>query len=377
MRLRVFIFVLLFPVLAVSQLVSTEVNLRGNLQQLSLPADGIFDFEVAMFDSSTGGIELGLVQLDGIVVSEGRYAFPVDFGAGRFDGGPRWIEVRVREDETTGPYEVLQPRIPVRVVPYAEVAMNIAGGYVPPDQACATGEYVAGFDFDGFVICASDANAGGTVTQVDAGSGLTGGPITSTGTLAVDTSVIQVRVGESCAAGFYLKAIAEDGTVTCASDQSTEVAALEQRIGALEQMLDELPTTSATAETGVCFDSSGRLLPCPNFFVGDDIRGLWSGSRTADASLADSCSEDPIELNIIGLSSYPELASLTQRRGGVAPEVVNFGYLDIDERFLSHQYTAYGEDISFTLRFNTNDATGDWIQTNGPCFGTWSFVKVP
>jgi len=316
MRLIVFILVLLFPVLAVSQLVSTEVNLRGNLQQLSLPADGIFDFEVAMFDSSAGGIELGLVQLDGIVVSQGRYAFPVDFGAGRFDGSPRWIEVRVREDGTTAPYEVLQPRIPVRVVPYAEVALNIAGGYVPPDQACASGEYVAGFDFDGFV--------------------------------------------------------------TCASDQSTEVAVLEQRIGALEQMLDELSTTSETAAMGVCFDSSGRLLPCPNFFVGDDIRGLWSGSRTADASLAGSCSEDPIELNISGSSSsFPDLASLTQRRIGVAPEVVNFSNLRIDARFLSHQYTAYGEDISFTLRFNTNDATGDWIQTNGPCFGSWRFVKVP
>jgi hypothetical protein len=59
---------------------------------------------------------------------------------------------------------------------------------------------------------------GGTVTSITAGAGLTGGTITGSGTIAVNTGVIQSRVNGTCAVGSSIRAIAADGTVTCQTD---------------------------------------------------------------------------------------------------------------------------------------------------------------
>ena len=59
---------------------------------------------------------------------------------------------------------------------------------------------------------------GGTVTSVIAGLGLTGGTITASGTIAADTTYLQRRVSASCAVGSSIRAIAADGTVTCQAD---------------------------------------------------------------------------------------------------------------------------------------------------------------
>jgi hypothetical protein len=51
------------------------------------------------------------------------------------------------------------------------------------------GQYVKSINADGTVVTAVDANSGGTVTSVTAGSGLSGGTITNSGTLAVDSTI--------------------------------------------------------------------------------------------------------------------------------------------------------------------------------------------
>jgi hypothetical protein len=80
-----------------------------------------------------------------------------------------------------------------------------------------------------------DTNAGGTVTSVTAGSGLSGGTITGAGTVAVasggitsgmiasgavglnqiNTAQVQARLSGTCAAGRYLRGINADGTPLC------------------------------------------------------------------------------------------------------------------------------------------------------------------
>jgi hypothetical protein len=55
----------------------------------------------------------------------------------------------------------------------------------------------------------------GSVAEVDTGFGLEGGPITDTGTIAVDPTAVQSRVTGECPTGQAVKAIAQDGTVTC------------------------------------------------------------------------------------------------------------------------------------------------------------------
>jgi hypothetical protein len=67
--------------------------------------------------------------------------------------------------------------------------------------------------------CANDnTGGGGTVTSVAAGTGLTGGTITGSGTIAADTTYLQRRVVTSCAAGTSIRAINADGSVVCQAD---------------------------------------------------------------------------------------------------------------------------------------------------------------
>ncbi|MFO1305471.1 MAG: tail fiber domain-containing protein [Burkholderiales bacterium] len=66
--------------------------------------------------------------------------------------------------------------------------LSIASAYQLP-QSCTNGQVPKSNGAGGWT-CASDANGGGTVTSITAGNGLTGGTITTTGTIAVDTDLL-------------------------------------------------------------------------------------------------------------------------------------------------------------------------------------------
>jgi len=84
---------------------------------------------------------------------------------------------------------------------------------------CPAGQYIRIIDVNGNVTCGVDAGGGtGTVTNVATGVGLTGGPITTTGTLSVNTATIQSRVSGTCPAGQYIRIIDVNGNVTCGVD---------------------------------------------------------------------------------------------------------------------------------------------------------------
>ena len=83
-------------------------------------------------------------------------------------------------------------------------------------STCSAGSFITGVAADGTVSCgASAGSAGGTVTSVATSNGILGGPITATGTLSADTSFLQRRVATGCAVGSFITAIAVDGTPTC------------------------------------------------------------------------------------------------------------------------------------------------------------------
>jgi hypothetical protein len=82
------------------------------------------------------------------------------------------------------------------------------------DDDCAGANAIQSVNQDGTVSCQGTGT--GTVTSVDSGVGLTGGPVTDSGSLAADTSEVQSRVG-MCPPGGAIQQVNADGTVSCAT----------------------------------------------------------------------------------------------------------------------------------------------------------------
>jgi hypothetical protein len=86
---------------------------------------------------------------------------------------------------------------------------------------CEVGSSVRVINSDGTVSCETDSDSGGDITQVDAGTGLSGGGISGTVTLNADTTYLQRRVSGTCAAGSSVRVINANGTVTCEEDSDS------------------------------------------------------------------------------------------------------------------------------------------------------------
>ena len=86
----------------------TAFTHQGRLTQGGLPADGVFDFQFALYDDpDQGSLVGGIVELPQQPVSHGLFTVTLDFG-NVFTGGALWLEVRVRS--AGGEYAPVLPR---------------------------------------------------------------------------------------------------------------------------------------------------------------------------------------------------------------------------------------------------------------------------
>jgi hypothetical protein len=104
-------------------------------------------------------------------------------------------------------------------------AINLAPAFQLP-QGCANGQVPKSNGAGGWT-CAADTAGTGTVTSLTAGSGITLTPstITTTGTIAADTSFVQRRVSAFCPVGSAIRIIDVSGAVSCETDDSGPVNA--------------------------------------------------------------------------------------------------------------------------------------------------------
>ncbi|MCK7592934.1 hypothetical protein [Pseudomarimonas salicorniae] len=161
--------------------IGSAFTFQARLSEDGQPASGQYDLEFELFDAEQGGSPIGLIPISGLIGTdgavgeegrigrEGLISVMLDFGDGAFVGDARWLEVRVRK-QGESEFTTLQPRQPILSTPYALHAQFVGRGVV--------------------------------------------------GSTEIDASQVQARVLSACAAGSSIRAIAQDGSVTCELDNS-------------------------------------------------------------------------------------------------------------------------------------------------------------
>jgi cell shape-determining protein MreC len=270
-RFALAVAALLAPALLLAQTpLGTAFTYQGRLDDNGAAANGRYDLQFQLFDAATGGTALGEVALNNVRVASGLFTVNLDFGP-VFSGAARWVQVGVRPGGQSGAFTILSPRQELTPAPSASYSLKAGDAATLGGLSCSTSEVpkwngsawacaavtdtLAGLSCSSGEVakwngsawaCAGDVvgTSGGSVTSVAAGEGLTGGTITTSGTLAVSfagtggnlgSATTAARsdhghggtylpaTGASCPAGSSIQAINADGTVVCQSDNPQPV----------------------------------------------------------------------------------------------------------------------------------------------------------
>jgi hypothetical protein len=190
----------------------TAFTFQGLLTDGGAPASGAYDFEFSLYEAESGGSQVGgTITQDDVTVTGGLFTVQLDFGD-VFDGTALYLEIAVRPGSETGAYTTLTPRQPLTAAPYAlysakapwsglmgmaagaGIGLTLNGNQFSVDTSviqrriggtCAVGNAIRLIDANGAVTCEPVASGGGDITAVIAGDGLSGGATSGDATLAV------------------------------------------------------------------------------------------------------------------------------------------------------------------------------------------------
>ena len=102
---------------------------QGRLTEGGAAVTGTADLRFRLYDAAAAGAQVGsTITLLAVPVADGLFNVELDFGAHRFNGDQRWLEIDAR-DNLFSPYTTLTPRQPILGTPYA---IQTRGLYVSP-----------------------------------------------------------------------------------------------------------------------------------------------------------------------------------------------------------------------------------------------------
>ncbi len=104
---------------------TTSFTYQGSLKDGGTPANGNYDFQVALYDVPTGGSPINgdVVGFGSVAVVNGVFTLPLGFPASYFPGAARYLEVRVKATGA-GAFTTLTPRESVNSSPYSIKSLN-------------------------------------------------------------------------------------------------------------------------------------------------------------------------------------------------------------------------------------------------------------
>ncbi len=240
---------------------------QGQLKNGGSAVNGSCQMAFRLYDNPSASTNLiGSPITTTVPVTNGLFTVGLNFGNTAFDGNGRWLDINV---DCGGGVIPLTPRQAVTAAPYAFYALSTGAlqsypvtttapstgqvlkwngsAWAPGVDAggtaysagfgltligsqfnvvtstiqqrvtgtCSAGQYVRSIDASGNVVCGTDANSGGTITNVTAGFGLAGGGSSGSVALNVVTSTVQARVSSSCAISNAIRVVNADGSVIC------------------------------------------------------------------------------------------------------------------------------------------------------------------
>lgn len=114
----------------------TSFTYQGRLTDGGSTANGNYDLQFTLWDSTSGGNQVGATQtVSSVLISAGIFTVTLDFGTNSFTGGNRYLEISARPSGV-GSFTVLTPRQPVTATPYAMRSAN-ASAADALSNACA------------------------------------------------------------------------------------------------------------------------------------------------------------------------------------------------------------------------------------------------
>ncbi|MCW5554146.1 MAG: hypothetical protein KIS67_18565 [Verrucomicrobiae bacterium] len=141
----------------------TAFTYQGRLLENGGPASGWYDLVFTLYPTASDGSPLAeSLTKPATVLSEGIFAVRLDFGAGVFTGGERWLEIGVRTNGE-GAFITLAPRMEITAMPYALHARNVTA-----EGLSGTYSNAVNFNHPASEFAGTFSGDGTAVTNVDA-----------------------------------------------------------------------------------------------------------------------------------------------------------------------------------------------------------------